>query len=296
MAKYLNIVFPMIAALLAVSVVQAQSPTEVEGATTIDVVTAKTLFDRGVPFVDVRGVTFYAGQIPRAVHLSWEGEFTEAKLGEVATKDQEVVIYCGGPACARSSLSSAMAVSWGYKKVYYFRDGYPGWEAAGYPSNFNPDQRSCHSLHTPPDDRIAACTRIIEAERPTPHDLAVVFISRATAHKKKRQLDRAIDDYSQAIRLRPDGHLVARASHNRGNIYRNKGQFDRAIADYDESIRLRPDKALYFTNRGLTHEKNGDEPAALRDFEKAYALGFRHPLLLKKLRKYGALPSAASRD
>ncbi len=36
MAKYLYVVFPMIAALLAVGVVQAASPTEVEGTTTVD--------------------------------------------------------------------------------------------------------------------------------------------------------------------------------------------------------------------------------------------------------------------
>ncbi len=296
MAKCLYIVFPMIAALLAVSAAQADSPTEVEGATTIDVATAKTLFDRGVPFVDVRGGTFYAGHIPRAIHLNWGREFTEAKLGEVATKDQEVVIYCGGPACARSSLSCTKAVSWGYKKVYYFRDGYPGWEAAGYPSDFNPDAKSCLSKSTPPDDRIAACTRIIEAERLPGQDLATMFNKRGISHGKKRQFDRAIDDYSQAIRLRPDADVAAAAFHNRGNVYRKKNQFDRAIADYDESIRFRPDKPQYFGNRGVTHEKNGDEPAALRDFEKAYAMGYRHPLLLKKLRKYGALPSATSKE
>ncbi len=81
MARYLYVVFPMMAALFAVSVVQANSPTEVEGATTIDVATAKTLFDRGVPFVDVRGGSYYDGHIPCAVHLNWVGEFTEAKLG-----------------------------------------------------------------------------------------------------------------------------------------------------------------------------------------------------------------------
>ena len=37
MAKYLYIVFPMIAALLAVGVVRAASPTVVEGATTVGV-------------------------------------------------------------------------------------------------------------------------------------------------------------------------------------------------------------------------------------------------------------------
>ncbi len=136
MTKYLYIVFPMIAALLAVGVAQADSPTEVEGATTVDVATSKALFDRGVPFVDVRGDRHYvAGHIPGAVHLRLlTAAFSESALAEVASKDQEVVIYCEGPRCTASSEACEMAISWGWKKVYYFRDGYPGWKAAGYPS------------------------------------------------------------------------------------------------------------------------------------------------------------------
>ena len=139
MAKYLYIVFPMIIALFAVGAVQARSPTEVEGATAVDLATAKDLFDRGVPFVDVRGARFYYdGHVPRATHLHWVGMFTEAALGDVATKDQEVVIYAwhytDGPWYERSSEACKRAVSWGFKKVYYFREGYPGWKAAGYSS------------------------------------------------------------------------------------------------------------------------------------------------------------------
>jgi rhodanese-related sulfurtransferase len=133
MAKYLYVVFPMIAALFPVSVVRAQSPTEVEGATTVDVATAKDLFDRGVPFVDVRSSNnFDSGHVPGAVHLSTA--FDESELTQVASKDQEVLIYCDGPFCRRSSAACKRAVSWGWKEVYYFRDGYPGWKAAGYPS------------------------------------------------------------------------------------------------------------------------------------------------------------------
>ena len=133
MAKYPYIVVSIVALLFAASAVQAQSPTEVEGATTVDVATAKTLFDRDVPFLDVRSSNRYdAGHIPGAANLSTA--LTESELAEVAGNDQEVVIYCGGSNCHRSSGVCKRAVSWGWKKVYYFRDGYPGWEAAGYTS------------------------------------------------------------------------------------------------------------------------------------------------------------------
>jgi len=140
MVKYPYVVLPVVAAILAISAARADSPTDVEGATTVDEAAAKALSDRGVPFVDVRRASSYHdGHIPGAVNLHWVGKFTEAALGEIATKDQEVVIYAwhyrDGPWYERSSESCKKALSWGFKKVYYFPAGYPGWKAAGYPSD-----------------------------------------------------------------------------------------------------------------------------------------------------------------
>jgi rhodanese-related sulfurtransferase len=44
-----------------------------------------------------------------------------------------VVFYCNGHACHRSSKASKLAVGWGWKKVYYYRDGFPAWKAANNP-------------------------------------------------------------------------------------------------------------------------------------------------------------------
>ncbi len=33
----------------------------------------------------------------------------------------------------RASLAVGKAVDWGYTEVYYFRDGFIGWRAAGHP-------------------------------------------------------------------------------------------------------------------------------------------------------------------
>jgi rhodanese-related sulfurtransferase len=110
------------------------SPTEVAGATTVDPVAAKILFDRGVRFVDVRSDTRWNdSHIPGAVLLDLKQAFNEAALSQVVAKDQEVVIYCMGPRCLRSSQACAKAVGWGFEKVYYLREGLPGWKAAGYP-------------------------------------------------------------------------------------------------------------------------------------------------------------------
>jgi TolB-like protein/class 3 adenylate cyclase/rhodanese-related sulfurtransferase/Flp pilus assembly protein TadD len=110
------------------------SPTEIAGATTIDAAAAKTMLDRGVPFVDVRSDEEWSlGYIPGAVHLDSDDAFGEESLTAVASKDQAVVIYCMGPRCLRSSQASAKAVLWGFTRVHYFREGFPAWKAAGYP-------------------------------------------------------------------------------------------------------------------------------------------------------------------
>jgi hypothetical protein len=42
-----------------------------------------------------------------------------------------------------------------------------------------------------------------------------------------------------------------------------------------------------FADRGLAYEKKGKVAQALRDYKRAHALGFRHSLLMKKLRGSG---------
>jgi rhodanese-related sulfurtransferase len=111
------------------------SPTSIAGAETIDATKAKSLFDKGVLFVDVRSnKDWEAGRIPDAVHLELHSNFTEASLSAVVPKDQEVVFYCNGEHCMRSSEATEQAVGWGWQKVYYFRDGFPAWKGAGYPA------------------------------------------------------------------------------------------------------------------------------------------------------------------
>ncbi len=111
------------------------SPMEIKGATTVDAHAAKALFDAEALFVDVRKDSDWdAGRVPGAVHLdNKKGKFTEAALSAEIGKDDQVVIYCNGEKCPRSAKGCEDAVSWGFTRVYYFRDGFPAWKSAGYP-------------------------------------------------------------------------------------------------------------------------------------------------------------------
>ena len=185
-------------------------------------------------------------------------------------------------------------------------------------ADFTQEVRRCDFGGGHPDIRIVACTRNIGSGRFTGRNLAVAFSNRGLAYKKKGQWDKAIGDYDEAIRLKPDfafalnnrgnayygkGHFdraiddydeairlqpdFAEAFGNRGNVYRKRGQLARAIEDYNKAIGLNPDDAKVFADRGLAYEKKGEPTQALRDYKKAHAMGFRHSLLLKKLREGG---------
>ncbi|MGP0089765.1 MAG: tetratricopeptide repeat protein [Xanthobacteraceae bacterium] len=95
------------------------------------------------------------------------------------------------------------------------------------------------------------------------------FVERASAHIERGELERAIAEYSEAIRLDPDR---ATAFFDRAAAYYMKGDLDRAIADYDQAIRLRPDFAPAFKNRGLAHFFVGEFSSAMADLEQSNRL------------------------
>ncbi len=110
------------------------SPEEIAGATKIDALTARKLFNEGVIFIDVRkDKDWDAGRIPDAEHLDLKTIFTEENLKALTPPEDPLVLYCNGVECLRSWKATALAVSWGYTKVYYFRLGYPSWRKAGNP-------------------------------------------------------------------------------------------------------------------------------------------------------------------
>ena len=109
------------------------SPESVTGAVTVDATEAKRLFDQGAVFLDVRGQRDWdAGRIPGSDYLELKKQFNEEALANIVSRDKPVVIYCNSLGCMRSSEACAKAVEWGFKQVFYFREGYPAWQEAGY--------------------------------------------------------------------------------------------------------------------------------------------------------------------
>jgi len=115
-------------------VTYAGTEVNVQGAIAIDNKTAKVLHERGVPFVDI----FYLWgekRIPGAHYLEmFSYDFNEVLLSKIAQKNQEVVLYSSQDRESELMTSAvALAVTWGYEKLYYYKDGLKRWEKAGYP-------------------------------------------------------------------------------------------------------------------------------------------------------------------
>ena len=82
------------------------------------------------------------------------------------------------------------------------------------------------------------------------------------AYLHKREYDRAIPDFDQALRLTPND---ADAFDSRGSAYAHKGDYERAMQDYDQAIRLNASLADAVHNRSLAYAHEGDYLHALAD-------------------------------
>ncbi len=115
------------------------------------------------------------------------------------------------------------------------------------------------------DKAIEAYSRAIKLKP----NYAEPYNNRGVTYGEKGNLNRAIVDYTKAIKLKPD---YAEAYNNRGVAYGNKGDFDRAIVDYNKAIELKPDNAIAYYNRGVAYGNKGDFDRAIADYTTAVKL------------------------
>jgi tetratricopeptide (TPR) repeat protein len=118
------------------------------------------------------------------------------------------------------------------------------------------------------DSAIAACTRAIASGTFDGLELAKLYTNRGVELKQKGDLDGALKDYDEAIKLNPGEYF---AFNNRANVRRDKGDLAGAIADYTEAVRLEPAYAAAYTSRGLVLERTGDLDKARESFGAALA-------------------------
>ena len=175
------------------------------------------------------------------------------------------------------------------------------------------------------DTQIGSCTALIQSGQETAYSRAIAYNNRGNAYTAKGDIDRAISDYSEAIRLDPNkpeylngrcwAHAIAgrelmlavtdctealRIAPNDANImdsrgfaYLRLGQLDDAVADYDEALRRNPKQAGSLYGRGLAKLKKGDTAGGEADIAAAKAI---QADITEDFARYGVTPIRASAE
>jgi hypothetical protein len=99
---------------------------------------------------------------------------------------------------------------------------------------------------------------------------AEAYNNRGLAFYNLKRYQQAIEDFSQALRIKPQ---YAEALNNRGNAYYEMDQYEKAEADFNQSLQLKPNYAKAHLNRGLVYFQMQKMDQSCEDFRKACDLG-----------------------
>ncbi len=126
--------------------------------------------------------------------------------------------------------------------------------------------RRCFTPDSPPELRVQYCTRVIQAGELPRENLAYAYFARGAAYNDKKDYELAIQDFTEAIRIRLKAKDMPAAFFARGGAYKDKKDYDRAIQDYTEAIRLDPTQVDFFMCRGIAYHHKGDYDQAIQDY------------------------------
>jgi tetratricopeptide (TPR) repeat protein len=96
------------------------------------------------------------------------------------------------------------------------------------------------------------------------------YIYRGLAWVKKRDYGQAISDFTEAITLDPNSAFIA--FNDRANVYELLGENDKAIGDYGQAIQRNPGYATAYFNRAGLRLIRGEYGDAIDDYDHAILL------------------------
>ncbi|MCC7253131.1 tetratricopeptide repeat protein [Hyphomicrobium sp.] len=119
-----------------------------------------------------------------------------------------------------------------------------------------------------PDAAVAACKLLLDSGIPKGAELADIHVANGKALRAGNDPDAALKAFSAALAIEPTAAVYSL----RGNVHYDKGDWDRAIADYSEAIRRDAANGEAFNNRAWTHYRAGRPAEALHDANTAVRL------------------------
>jgi tetratricopeptide (TPR) repeat protein len=129
-------------------------------------------------------------------------------------------------------------------------------------------KQTCDNWKADPDDRIPACTRLLEFGVKDA-DVGEIYVSRAKGWHQKGNFDNAIADYRAALNRNPK---LSAALQGLGDSYFRKSEFHSAIKAYSDALvveKKSEKKSELFNSRGLAQSNVGEFSSAVKDFGEA---------------------------
>jgi tetratricopeptide (TPR) repeat protein len=87
--------------------------------------------------------------------------------------------------------------------------------------------------------------------------------------KQKKNLEQALTDYTQALRLDPNNAVIYK---ERGDVYSHLGEPDKAISDFNQALRLNPNYSAAYSGRSNAYANKSEEDRAIADINQAIRL------------------------
>lgn len=152
------------------------------------------------------------------------------------------------------------------------------WAAFAMPRNDAEEalKARCYDRKTTrtPQEELSACNELLRKRDEKSKDYADIVSARAYAYNRAGDYDRALADYSTALRF--DGE-DSYALYNRGLIYHSRGDYKKAVTDYSRSLELRPENIKAYILRATIYLDTGRFKKSLADATKAHELDPRNP-------------------
>lgn len=133
-------------------------------------------------------------------------------------------------------------------------------------------------------DAETTCTRALREETMNRENRAKTYTNRGVLRMRAGRYDQALEDYAEAIRLRPE---LGAAWLNQGAALIYKKDFGAAITPLNKAIELNStDLFAAYYNRAIARENTGDVEGAYADFKKSLELRPEWDLAERQLTRF----------